>query len=390
MKTIAALLSLALLAAGAGAQNYCKSCHSEQEVEFRQSVHREELGCVSCHGGDASTAELPQAHGKGFRGRITRAQIPAFCAECHADREQMRPYGLPTDQYALYQTSGHGRKFAQGDAKVAICTDCHHSHRVLGRDDPQSPIHRQNVAATCGHCHADPARMAPYGLSPGVVADYEAGVHAQARRQGSAAHLPSCADCHGSHGTAPPGVGDVSKVCMHCHRQTREFFRQSPHFKTLAAQGHGECAACHDNHRIAKPGPQLWASACATCHGAGSEALRTAAQIQELLGQAQADIDRARATIETARQVPLGVEDYQQRLATASTYLMEAGPLSHTLDVAAIEELTRKSRSVAQELETEIGEKMEVFAGRKLVVGLVWLYLLITVLALQYFKRGSR
>jgi hypothetical protein len=33
---------------------------------------------------------------------------------------------------------------------------------------------------------------------------------------------------------------------------------------------------------------------------------------------------------------------------------------------------------------------MEVFAGRRLVVGAVWLYLLITILALQYFKRGSR
>lgn len=399
MKTTRALLTVltfGLLAAGAGAQNqpqpsnYCKSCHSEQEVEFRDSVHREELSCVSCHGGDATTADLPQAHGKGFRGKITRAEVPAFCASCHADREQMRPYGLSTDQYALYQTSGHGRKFANGDAKVAICTDCHQSHRVLPRDNPQSPIHRQNIAATCGHCHADAERMRPYGLSAGVVADYEAGVHAQAKRQGSAAHLPSCIDCHGSHGAAPPGVGDVSKVCMHCHRQTREFFHQSPHFKTLAAQGFGECAACHSNHRILKPGPQLWATACATCHESGSEAARTAEAIQGLLGQAQADIDKAKETIAEARQVPLAVEDYEQRLATASTYLMEAGPLSHTLDAAAVEELTRKSRSVAQELETEIHEKMEVFEGRRLVVGGVWLYLLITIGALQYFKRRSR
>jgi hypothetical protein len=177
---------------------------------------------------------------------------------------------------------------------------------------------------------------------------------------------------------------------MHCHRQTREYFHLSPHFKTLAAAGYGECAACHSNHRIAAPGPQLWATSCATCHEPGSEAARTAEQIQGLLGQALADVEAARQTIARARQVPLAVEDYEQRLTTASTYLMEAGPLSHTLDVAAIEELTRKSRSVAQELEVEIREKMEVFEGRKLVVALVWLYLLITILALQYFKRGAR
>jgi hypothetical protein len=388
MKTL--LIFALLLGAAVQAQNYCKSCHSEQEVEFRDSVHREELDCVSCHGGDASTPELPQAHGKGFRGKITRAQIPAFCAECHADQKQMRPYGLSTDQYALYLTSGHGRKFAQGDAQVAICTDCHQSHRVLLRDDPQSPTHPQKIAATCGSCHADAERMRPYGLSAWVVAEYEASVHALAKRQGSAARLPSCADCHGSHGAAPPGVGEVSKVCMHCHRQTREFFHQSPHFKTLAAAGYGECAACHGEHRILKPGPQLWASSCAACHESGSRAAAVGAQILALFAQAQADIDQAGATIEQARQVPLAVEDYEQRLAIATTYLMEAGPLSHTLDVAAIEELTRKSRSVAQELQAEIHEKMEVFAGRRLVVGAVWLYLLITILALQYFKRGSR
>lgn len=396
MKTMSRLLlkifALGLLGTGASAQtqNYCKTCHSEQEVEFRDSVHREELSCVSCPGGDASTAELPQAHGKGFRGKITRAQIPAFCAGCHADREQMRPYGLSTDQYALYQSSGHGRKFAQGDAQVAICTDCHQSHRVLSQDNPQSPTHRQNIAATCGHCHADPERMRPYGLSAGVVADYEASVHAQAKREGSAARLPSCIDCHGSHGAAPAGVGDVSKVCMHCHRQTREFFHLSPHFKTLAAAGYGECAACHSNHRILKPGPQLWASTCVTCHEAGSTAARTGDQIQALFIQAQADIAQATETIIQARQVPLAVEDYEQRLSIASTYLMEAGPLSHTLDVAAVEELTRKSHSVAQELETEIHEKMTIFGGRRLVVGLIWLYLLITIGALQYFKRRSR
>jgi hypothetical protein len=177
---------------------------------------------------------------------------------------------------------------------------------------------------------------------------------------------------------------------MHCHRQTREFFHQSPHFKTLAAAGYGECAACHGEHRILKPGPQLWASSCAACHESGSRAAAVGAQILALFAQAQADIDQAGATIEQARQVPLAVEDYEQRLAIATTYLMEAGPLSHTLDVAAIEELTRKSRSVAQELQAEIHEKMEVFAGRRLVVGAVWLYLLITILALQYFKRGSR
>ncbi len=387
------LCLLGVLAAGglrAEPRNYCKVCHSQAEVEFRESAHREELTCVSCHGGDAAAAELGQAHGRGFRGRISRSQIPAFCAECHADPERMRPFGLPTDQLALYQTSEHGRKFAQGEARVAVCTDCHHSHRILPSDDLNSPTHRQNIAATCGLCHADAARMAPFGMDAGVVAQYEASVHAQALRRGSAAQSPDCAGCHGSHGAAPPGVGDVSKVCTHCHRQTREFFRLGPHQPALAAGHQGECAACHGSHRILAPDRELWVSSCAPCHEPSSEEARTGEKILALFTQAEEEIDRARQTIDLARRIPLDVTDYELRLNSAASYLVEARPVSHSLDVEAVEELARKSRSVAQELQGEIHEEIRVFESRNLVVALVWLYILITILALQLYKRAAR
>lgn len=386
---LAVLVFLRSEASWAAPANACKVCHSQVEVEFRESAHREELSCVSCHGGDPATTEVGQAHGKGFRGKLSRAQVPAFCAECHADAGRMRPYGLSTDQYALYQTSEHGRKFAQGDTRVAICTDCHGSHRILPKSDPHSPVNPQNIASTCGHCHADAARMAPYGLPADVVEQYQASVHALARRQGGAAQAPACADCHGSHGAAPPGLGDVSKVCMHCHRQTREFFRLSPH-RNMAASGEGECAACHGNHRILLPERKMWTATCAACHEPASEAARTGEKILALFTQADEEVERARQAIARARQIPLDVSDYEARLNTATTYLVEAEPLSHSLDVEAVEETTRKSRSVAQELQAEIHQEIRVFEGHDLIVVFIWLYILITILVLQYYKRSAR
>lgn len=384
---IGALLSLA---APLRAVDLCKTCHSQVEVEFRASAHYEEFTCATCHGGDPKAIEVAQAHGRGFRGKLARAQVPAFCAECHGDYERMRPYGLAADQYVLYQTSEHGRALAQGDARVAVCTDCHGIHRILHAAELKSPTHRQNISATCGRCHSDAAQMAPYGLPVDIAERYEASVHARALRQQGNPQAPVCTDCHSSHGAAPPGMGDVGKVCMHCHRQTREFFRLSPHQKPLAATRQGECAACHDAHRILTPDHRLWTTACVSCHPAGSEAARRGEKLLALFTQAEEEIGAAQRIIGQARQIPLDVADYEVRLSTATAYLEEARPLSHSLEVEAVEELTRKSRSVSQELQEEVREKIRVFEGHGAMAVFLWVYILITVLAIQLYKRAAK
>ena len=387
----ACLLLFSALPLMAVPQNFCKVCHSEVEVKFRESAHyQEDLACTSCHGGDPSVSEMDPAHSKDFRGAPSRQEIPAFCAECHSDPERMRSYGIPFDQHALYLTSGHGRKFVEGDTQVAICTDCHGSHRILAKDHPENPTHHQQISATCGHCHTDAEMMAPYALPTDIIDQYEASVHAEALHQRGDPQAPECTRCHGSHGAAPPGVGNVSKVCGQCHTLTRDAFRLSPHQDIMATSGQGDCAACHGNHRVLSPGSELWTSACISCHDAGSEAIRTGEKIQAVFTQAKEDVEKASLAIVQAREIPLDVTDYEARLSIAATYLVEARPLSHSLDVADIEEITRKSRAIAREVQGEIHEKILVFGGRKFIVIFVWLYILITIVAIQYYKRSVR
>ena len=87
--------------------------------------------------------------------------------------------------------------------------------------------------------------MASYGLPADVVEEYESSVHAEALHQRGDPQAPDCSRCHGNHGAAPPGTGDVSKVCGQCHRHTRDAFRLGPHRAVVAAGGQRECAACH-------------------------------------------------------------------------------------------------------------------------------------------------
>src|SRR5574341_2602312 len=138
------LLLLGLMAGGE--QNYCEVCHSNVKVEFVESVHaREDISCVSCHGGDSSADEEQVAHSRNFRCLTDRKQIPYECAACHSDSAKMKAYALPTDQLALYQTSVHGKRLAAGDTRVAVCTDCHGVHRILPAEDPESRTHPRNI-----------------------------------------------------------------------------------------------------------------------------------------------------------------------------------------------------------------------------------------------------
>ena len=82
----------------------CGVCHSDIRVQYDKGIHKsEEVGCISCHGGDPAAITVAGAHrGQGYRGKPRRRDIPALCASCHSDIAQMRPYNLPADHYGKW------------------------------------------------------------------------------------------------------------------------------------------------------------------------------------------------------------------------------------------------------------------------------------------------
>jgi Cytochrome c3 len=265
-------------------QNTCLDCHGVldpplqvTEQQFSSDIHSQKgLTCASCHGGDPTKADLDSmSKAAGFRGKILRSQIPELCGRCHSDEAFIRKYNpsLRTDQLSQYKTSVHGKLFAKGDMKIAVCTDCHGVHDLRPASDTRSKVHPLNIAETCSRCHADASYMKPYSIPTDQFALYSTSVHHDALVVRGDLSAPTCTTCHGNHGAAPPGVDSVQNVCSKCHVFQDQMYEISSHKAAFQAAGLPGCVVCHGNHGISHPtdaklgtGPQ---AVCMQCHTPG-------------------------------------------------------------------------------------------------------------------------
>jgi predicted CXXCH cytochrome family protein len=378
--------------AASSAAGRCGVCHPAERVQFERSRHaQEDVHCVSCHGGDDRSIEQSLAHGGGFIGRPRHADVPRLCASCHANEEAMRPYNLPVDQYALYQTSGHGRRLARGDTRVAVCSDCHGAHDILPPSDPSSRVFPINIPKTCGRCHGDSTMMGAERGRPDVYREYLGSVHAHELFDRGNPRAPTCVSCHGVHGAAPPGAGDIDKVCGRCHTAERRYLAAGPHYEGMARTGLPECVSCHSHHNIQAAEPRRLATLCATCHGGKSAPATLGGKMWTEYQAAATQIEQAEALITQADAVPIATDDYHARLEEARTYLREALPAAHAAQEQTVAGLTSRARSVGAEVAAEIYGNLGHLQARKIGLIVFWFYLLLTVLVLRRFQsRAAR
>ncbi len=145
----------------ASARLACKNCHAEAFSDHSNGVHslagkpgvsttqtaasRAQRGmpakvplCGDCHGGHAITAP-DDAAGR----RALHSSGIAMCGQCH-ERET-----------ASYDDYYHGAAYRRGSLDAPSCWDCHGFHQILPSSDRHSPVHPNQLAATCGQesCH---------------------------------------------------------------------------------------------------------------------------------------------------------------------------------------------------------------------------------------------
>lgn len=193
----------------------CATCHEAEGERYAGSIHGFALQrgnaraptCADCHGThDMRPADDPSSP-------TAKANIPATCAECHGEE------GMLTEQYVRlpamavsYAQSVHGVGRLGGETETAGCDDCHGTHDVRGHRDPESPINRRNVSATCGECHLE------------VADEFVESIHGLALEAGLD-DTPSCTDCHGEHVILRPDDEDAAthsanlaiETCGGCH-----------------------------------------------------------------------------------------------------------------------------------------------------------------------------
>jgi hypothetical protein len=385
-----AILALAIAALPAAAEepSCTKSCHGKEATEFRACVHEDVLSCVDCHKGDpAAVGDKEKAHAaaSGFVGRFPRETVPALCGGCHSDPLRMHAYGVPTDQLEHYRTSAHGKAlFGENDLAVAVCTDCHGTHRILRAADPRAPTAPANQPATCGKCHSDAALMGGRGLPSDTVDRFRNSVHGRALLEENLRGAPSCSDCHGSHGAAPPGAQDTVQACGNCHEATAEHYRKSPHYasadmscESCHPDGKGPeyarkaCATCHGAHDIAPAQPSLYegdeVGRCGHCHREGGAPAELARAIREGGERLQSALEGSLREIADAKRQGVHLENERLYLRDSERALVSVRPLAHSLDAEAVRAHLEQGLKRQERSHEDIAKKRVVLRDRRLL-----------------------
>jgi len=134
------------------------------------------------------------------RSTVNPVNVAKTCSRCHSDAGYMKSYGIPTDQFANYNTSVHHDALAvRGDLSAPTCTTCHGNHGAV----PPGVDKFRTFAPTATSFQAQM---------------YQKSTHSKAFADKG---LPGCVVCHTNHGIHKPSDVMLSTgpagVCMRCH-----------------------------------------------------------------------------------------------------------------------------------------------------------------------------
>jgi hypothetical protein len=293
------------------------------------------------------------------------------------------------DQVALYQTSGHGRRLAQGDGDVATCIDCHGAHESLPASDARSTTHPANADHVCGRCHGGPRTVAGARHKKDHTADWAGSVHGPTHAATRPGTKPGCTDCHGVHGAAPPAAGTSGRVCGRCHEDERRAFDEGAHGLALDPGKRPECVTCHGAHAIREVDPRSLVTSCAKCHRKGTpEEAMGAAMWKEYQG-AEAAIVRAEELVARVDAVPLPTEDYHARVRDAREELGRIATAGHAARLQEVREAAMRARSVGEEVQESVSHKLGLVAERWLMLAAFWLFTGLLLVVLNRWRRAG-
>ena len=146
----------------------CARCHEGVAKIYAASVHGRDVArnvadvptCTDCH----HTHDIGGPHQAGWK-----TTTPDICGRCHSDPQRMDKYKLSTAVLKTYAADFHGKtaslrkgtKQADGQAFVALCTDCHGVHDIVRVNDSTSKVIQANLATTCRKCHPNASSHFP-------------------------------------------------------------------------------------------------------------------------------------------------------------------------------------------------------------------------------------
>jgi predicted CXXCH cytochrome family protein len=229
----------------------CLSCHSDSSLKsgagkplfvdqkkFQASVHGQAgISCVDCHADLKKVKDFP--HVEKLR--------PVDCAACH-DKDAVQ-----------VKASVHGQPHDATNPITVACKDCHGTHEIRGKDDPESTIFPINLPNTCETCHLERVKTK---RGKNFIEMYKRSAHYKALEKSGLTLSANCANCHGGHSArsiADPqsrvSRKNIIRTCGICHVGIEKGYLEGVHGKDYVkgSKDVPVCTDCHSEHNIQSP-----------------------------------------------------------------------------------------------------------------------------------------
>jgi len=250
----------------------CMRCHGKTDIraskdgrplfvqvaELLPSRHAK-ISCSQCHSGINASRVRP----------CETITLKVDCASCHAEIGQQ------------YEKSIHGRLMAKGDPNAPTCKECHGTHKVAGKSDPQSSTFATNVPDLCARCHREGQKAAARyaGIQHEIIERYTESIHGKGLMKSGLTVTAMCTSCHTAHSILPKAdpassvhSANLPATCGRCHHGIEEQFEASIHSRlvTKTDKELPVCNDCHTAHTIRRTDEQGFRleimQQCGRCH----------------------------------------------------------------------------------------------------------------------------
>jgi hypothetical protein len=275
----------------------CVDCHQPHKVRkvfYDQGMA--DSDCLRCHEKPDLKAS---SDGRSLYVRpadlIGSRHAKTACSQCHSgvSVSHLRPCETITKKVECgacheeigqqYQKSTHGQLVAKDDPNAPTCKECHGTHGVLGRADPNSATFATNVPGLCARCHREGQKAAVRytGTQHDIIEHYTESIHGKGLMKSGLTVTAMCTNCHTAHSVLPKtdpassvNRANIPATCGRCHHGIQEMFLQSVH-ATEVGRTEKElpvCSDCHSAHTIRRTDENGFMldimAKCGRCHEA--------------------------------------------------------------------------------------------------------------------------
>ncbi|TAK54061.1 MAG: hypothetical protein EPO24_13540 [Bacteroidetes bacterium] len=254
------------------ADSDCMRCHDQKTTtsskdgrslyvqydDVKHSRHAK-VSCSQCH------SEVNASHVRPCETITHKVE----CSSCHAEVGQQ------------YQTSMHGKLVSKNDPNAPTCKECHGTHSVKGKDDPESKTFATNIPLLCAACHREGEKAAAryQGTQHEIIEHYTESIHGKGLMKSGLTVTATCTNCHTAHNVLPKkdsassvNPKNLPNTCGKCHHGIQEQFEKSVHAKLASTSDKPlpVCNDCHTAHTIRRADEQGFKleimTQCGRCH----------------------------------------------------------------------------------------------------------------------------